>query len=58
MKLPYVVECKSSYPFFETIAAFNCKSVALSYASECFTSNPSFVYRVTKSKKVLMYYES
>lgn len=46
--LPYVVECKSSYPFFEPIAAFNVESVAQSYAAECAAVNPQFVYRVVK----------
>lgn len=52
-QLPYIVECKSSYPFFEPIAAFNVDSIALAYASDCAKTNPQFVYRVTKSKKVL-----
>lgn len=45
---PYVVECKSTYPFFETIAAFNVDSVAEAYARDCRETNPQFVYRVVK----------
>lgn len=52
-QLPYVVECKSSYPFFEAIAAFNVESVALAYAFDCAKTNPFFKYRVVKNKKVL-----
>ena len=52
-QLPYKVECKSSYPFFETIAAFNYDDVAFGYADSCAEVNPSFEYRVTKRGKVL-----
>ena len=52
-KLPYIVECKSIFPFFEPIAAFNVDSVAFHYARDCVETNPLFTYRVTKSKKVL-----
>lgn len=52
-KLPYKVECKSSYPFFETIAAFDVEQAAKGYASECSLVNNSFTYRVSKGKKVL-----
>jgi hypothetical protein len=52
-KLPYVVECKSMYPFFETIAAFNVDIAASSYARECKLANPSFEYRVMKNGKPL-----
>ena len=44
--LPYVVECKSSYPFFEPIAAFNVESIAKHYADDCHATNPQFTYRV------------
>ncbi len=57
-KLPYKVECKSSYPFFETIAAFDCESPALAYAADCAATaknrNLSFEYRVTKRGKVVV----
>jgi hypothetical protein len=46
--LPFVVECKSTHPFFEVIAAFNVKVAAEAYAGECSTSNPSFEYRVVR----------
>lgn len=46
--LPYVVECKSTYPFFETIAAFNVECAAHRYAAECSATNPQFEYRVVK----------
>jgi len=46
VELPYVVECKSFHLFFEPIAAFNVKSVAEGYASDCGQTNPSFQYRV------------
>jgi hypothetical protein len=45
-KLPYSVECKSTYPFFERIAAFDVGRVALAYAEECASTNPQFEYRV------------
>jgi hypothetical protein len=50
-KLPYVVECKSTYPFFETIAAFNVDIAAMSYALDCKLANPSLEYRVMKNGK-------
>lgn len=53
-KLPYVVECKSGYPFFEPIAAFNVDSVAQRYAEDCAKAmSPLYTYRVVKSKKVV-----
>lgn len=46
-KLPYTVECKSTYPFFEAIAAFNVGPIAIAYAKECREGKPSsFEYRV------------
>lgn len=49
---PYKVECKSSYPFFEVIAAFNDFSIAFAYAKDCAKTNPMFKYRVTVRKVV------
>jgi len=46
------VECKSTYPFFETIAAFNSVKVAYRYARNCFEYNPDFEYRVKVGKKL------
>jgi hypothetical protein len=51
--LPYVVECKSSYPFYEKIAAFNVERIAIQYASDCAIAHPTFSYRVTKRGKVI-----
>lgn len=45
-QLPFLVECKSTYSFFETIAAFNVEVVARRYAEDCQQANPSFQYRV------------
>ncbi len=53
-KLPYVVECKSTYPFFETICAFNCEPPARRYAEACAKGCPANEYRVVKRKKVLV----
>lgn len=50
-KLPYKVECKSSLPFFELIAAFDCEQAAKAYAEECERVNRRFQYRVTKGSK-------
>lgn len=44
--LPFIVRCKSLQPFFETIAAFNCRPAADGYAGECRTANPTFEYQV------------
>ena len=55
-KLPYVLECKSSYPFFETIAAFDCEPPAKKYAASCAEANPTNTYRVVKRGKVLTSY--
>jgi len=52
-KLPYVVECRSTYVFFEPIAAFNVDSVAIAYAKDCAKTNPMCTYKVVKNKKVL-----
>lgn len=52
-KLPYKVECKSSYPFFELIAAFDCEQPALHYAANCQKTNPINEYRVLKGSKVV-----
>jgi hypothetical protein len=56
IKLTYKVECKSTYVFFELIAAFNCESAAVGYAGECAESNPSFHYRVMKGRRVVLGY--
>lgn len=45
--LPFVVECKSTYPFFETIAAFNVRQAADAYVRECGQTNPGYTYRVS-----------
>ena len=48
--LPYKVECKSTFVFFETIAAFDCEPAAVGYMHDCAASNPQNSYRVTKGK--------
>jgi hypothetical protein len=53
-KLPYKVECKSSYPFYELIAAFDCEQAA--YADDCYNANPKYSYHVVKGKKLLAFY--
>lgn len=52
-KLPYRVECRSSYPFFETTAAFDCEAPAVGYASQCALANADtrYEYRVMKGKR-------
>jgi hypothetical protein len=52
-KLTYIVQCKSLYPFFETIAAFDCDRAAFAYASMCADGNSKFDYQVVKGRKVL-----
>jgi hypothetical protein len=52
-QLPYVVECKSLYAFFEPIAAFNHDKIAINYAVDCHIANPQYQYRVVKRKLVL-----
>jgi hypothetical protein len=49
-KLPYVVQCKSSLPFFEDMAAFNVKSVAEHYMVSCAKVNPQFQYKLVTAK--------
>lgn len=44
--VPFYVECKSTYPFFEVMAAFNSEVVARRYAEDCHAANPKFEYRV------------
>lgn len=51
--LPYRVECKSTYVFFELIAAFNIQSAAESYAEGCAADRPKFTYRVKKGKLLI-----
>lgn len=46
--LPYVVECRSTYPFFEAIAAFDVDTVAHKYAADCAATNPKNEYRVSE----------
>lgn len=53
-KLPYKVECRSSLPFFELIAAFDCEPPAHHYAADCKKTNPAFEYRVVKGSKVIV----
>lgn len=57
--LPYRVECKSSYPFYELIAAFNVEAAAIGYTDECATANAdtTYEYRVTKNGKVIAKWE-
>jgi hypothetical protein len=50
-ELTHIVECKSSLPFYEVIAAFNCESVARDYARECARVNRQFAYRVVSAKR-------
>lgn len=52
-KLLYRVECKSTHPFYEVIAAFNCAAAARFYAADCEAANPGFAYRVTRANKPL-----
>jgi hypothetical protein len=52
-KLPYQVQCKSTYPFFETIAAFDSERVAFAYASECAGYNLKFDYQMAKGRRIL-----
>lgn len=52
-KLPYKVECKSTYEFFETIAAFDCQQAAFAYAQRCASGNLRSDYRVMNGRKVL-----
>lgn len=52
--LPFAVYCKSTYPFFERIAAFNVDSAAGHYALECARCHPEFSYEVRKGRKVML----
>ena len=45
-QVPFTVECKSLFAFFEVIAAFNAEVVARRYAEDCQRANPSYEYRV------------
>lgn len=45
-RLSFSVWCRSTYPFFEKIAAFNVQQAANAYAQECSQTNPTFVYKV------------
>jgi hypothetical protein len=53
-RLPYAVECKSIFTFFERIAAFDSPSAALGYAEQCAAGNPHNSYRVTKRGRKLL----
>jgi hypothetical protein len=50
--LPWRIECRSTYPFFEPIAAFNSEKVAIAYAASCRAANPTYAYRVVKAGKI------
>ena len=54
-KLPYKVECKSTYPFFELIAAFNVEQAAVGYAGECALANAdtAYEYRVKCGRRIV-----
>jgi len=45
-KLPFQIECKSTYPFFEPIAAFDRIKVAYRYAQDCLQANPRYEYQL------------
>lgn len=55
-KLPYRVECKSSYPFYELIAAFDCENAAVGYAGECALTNLKYSYRVKRGRAVVQHF--
>ena len=48
--LAFIVEVKSTYPFFETMAAFDVAQVALAYAADCKRTNPKNTYRVLERR--------
>lgn len=50
-QLEYVVVCKSTLAFFETIAAFDCEPIADIYMRDCRKANPMFQYKIVKQKK-------
>lgn len=45
-ELPFKVLCKSTLPFFETIAGFDYEGPARWYAEECAKTNPHMRYRI------------
>lgn len=45
-EIPFEVRCRSSYPFFETIAAFDHIKIAYRYAQDCKKTNPTFEYQL------------
>lgn len=51
--LPYKVECKSTYAFYELIAAFDCDKAAEAYAVQCAAANPRYDYRVVKGRRII-----
>lgn len=52
-KLPYKVECRSTLPYFETIAAFDCYSAAIDYVETCAKAHPSWQYAMKKNNKTI-----
>lgn len=47
LTLPHVVECKpAGQHFYEPIAAFNSRNVALAYGRDCAGANTANEYRV------------
>ena len=52
--LPYKVECKSIYAYFELIAAFDCEPLAIAFAEDRAANEPaSFSFRVKKGHVLL-----
>ena len=51
--LPYAVECDRGNRWFETIAAFDCESAAVRYATSCAEhALPGFNYRIRVNKTI------
>lgn len=53
-RLLYKIECKSTLPYFETIAAFDCYEAAACYAKRCAKLNPDYCYVVKNNNKILV----
>lgn len=51
--LAYKIECRSTRPFYELIAAFDCEAPALAYAGECALTNNANSYRVKRGRKII-----
>ena len=51
--LPYKIECRSTRPYFELIAAFDIQHAAEAYAEQCAIVNLDFTYRVKLGRRVL-----